>query len=356
MNAIVRPSGRNKFEEIVEHWRAKIIGGEVRPGDRMPSFEEMRNMHGLAQNTVNRVFRELEQEGLIDRRQGSGVFVARRELRPVQNVLGCVFPLGPLAGLPYFTQLLEGIQQVAGRERQRLMILPDAEPAGCEPVDGILFFAQKGRKWAPSLPAALPNVTLIAVNDPHPSVVADDYSGARQATEHLIALGHRRIAYLTDFSEGLPWTPQRLAGYRAALHDAGIVPEERWVRDLVNCGSWLRRGGLNMAHWLLADWRQLGCTALLVQNDLAAIGAIGSLQDAGILVPEEVSVIGFDGTPECEIARPNLTSVHVPLREIGAAGAELLLKMVRGAPAPVAPIVLPTRLDVRDSTAEADCR
>ena len=347
MNTLRHQSKLSRYVRIAEELREQIESTALKPGDKLASFTEMRTKFGVSQGVLERAYSLLEQDGLIVRRSGNGTFVARREPQALHNALGC---LVPAVSLPYFSHLLEGIREVAHREGQHVTLMRDALPASCQRLDGILLYGAVGQ-WMPALPGGLPHVTLMTGNDEYPSVEADDFGGARQAVEHLISLGHRRIAYLLDLSGGEPILLNRLAGYRAALHDAGIAAEKRWVRNLADYGPFLRRGGFNMYDWLRADWRELGCTALLVQNDLAAIGAIGQLQQADIRVPEDVSVVGFDSTDECEIVRPNLSSVHVPLREIGAASAELLLKMVRGEAAPAGPVLLPTRMDVRDSTA-----
>jgi DNA-binding LacI/PurR family transcriptional regulator len=189
-----------------------------------------------------------------------------------------------------------------------------------------------------------------------PSVVADDHSGARQAVEYLISLGHKSIAYLTDTSAGNPLSRQRLAGYHEALRAAGIHPSRAWIAQLKNYGPMHKRGLLSMRQWLRRGFQELGCTALLVQNDLAAIGAMEALREAGIRVPEQLSVIGFDSTDECELVTPQLTSVRVPLEEIGARATELLLsqisqRQIQEKEVRLSPVIFPTRLEVRQSTA-----
>ena len=339
-----------KYIKIAEEFREQIESGALRPGHRMASFVEMRLRFGVSQAVLERAYALLEQDQLIVRQSGSGTFVAERNPKKLHNVLGCVFPATFHTRLPYYTHLLEGIRDVARRERQELMIMHEVTTINYDHVDGILFYGEWVEALRDQLPAAMVKVVLMLPCEDSPNVLADDFEGGKQATEFLLALGHRRIAYLIDVTPGLFLTPRRLAGYQAALRGAGIEPDPRWVGHLHNYGPMLNRGRLSMRGWLRDGWSELGCTGLLAQNDLAAIGAISAFKEAGIGVPHEVSVIGFDGTEECEIATPSLTSVRVPLHEIGATGAELLLKMVRGGSAPERPIVLATRVDARDST------
>ena len=129
-------------------------------------------------------------------------------------------------------------------------------------------------------------------------VSADDGNGARLATQHLLDLGHQRIAYLHGY-EDHPLMHSRLAGYREALLAEGITPQRSWARRLrgrYDTGArFSSEGRKNMKLWLRDGWREAGFTALLCHNDEVALGAIAALSEAGIRVPQDVSVVGFDG-------------------------------------------------------------
>ena len=106
-----------------------------------------------------------------------------------------------------------------------------------------------------------------------------------------------------------------------------------------------------MNSWLQDGWEQTGCTALLVQNDEAAIGAMKAMQASGIDVPGDVSIVGFDGSEICAFVTPRLTTVDVPLREIGTQGLKLLIRQIEVGQAEIEKHVLPVELRVRESTA-----
>jgi LacI family transcriptional regulator len=204
------------------------------------------------------------------------------------------------------------------------------------------------------MPEIMPAVSLMTPSPKVPSIVADDAGGTRQAVEHLLSLRHKRIACLMMTYTPLP--QRRLQGYHAAMMEAGIKPARSWVRSLAMDPNQDSPRGLarwNMEQWLADGWKKLGCTALLVQNDRMALGVLDALRAAGIDVPGEVSVVGFDGTEDCESATPCLTSVGVPLRRIGAAGIQNLLRQVGGERSEPDTLVLPTHLQVRDSTGPA---
>jgi LacI family transcriptional regulator len=170
-----------------------------------------------------------------------------------------------------------------------------------------------------------------------------------------VELGHQRIAYLIAPHE--PVHTRRLAAYQNALRENGVTPNPRWVRHLRDVAHYPTRfvGAANarMAQWLEEDWKALDCTAILCQNDQTALGTLEALSTHGMRVPQDVSVIGFDGTEAADYARPRLTTIRVPLYEIGARGVELLLQTGR-ADQDASTLVLPTTLQIGESTAPSE--
>jgi len=167
-------------------------------------------------------------------------------------------------------------------------------------------------------------------------------------------LGHKRIAFLQDSDLGSV-SRQRLAGYRDALAETGIVTNESWVRFLDEqdrLGSYRASAEVAMTQWLENDWRETGCTALVAHNDETAIGAIKALREHGLRVPRDVSVIGFDGTELSELSTPSLTTVKVPLKKIGAAAVQMLAEqMEAGKVGEPQNIILPVKLKMGESCA-----
>jgi DNA-binding LacI/PurR family transcriptional regulator len=186
--------------------------------------------------------------------------------------------------------------------------------------------------------------------------VADEYSGIQAAVQHLTSQGHRRIGYLL-MREYSPEAPLRLAGYEVALREAGIEPLPEWVwrlrgGNVAASVSFVEIGRLSMRAWLNDGFLQLGCTALLAQNDETALGAIDVLREAGLKTPDDISIIGFDGTEVAEYCSPPLTTVAMPLRDIGSKAVEIALTLMQGERMEHTPqvITLPTQLKVRETT------
>jgi LacI family repressor for deo operon, udp, cdd, tsx, nupC, and nupG len=230
-------------------------------------------------------------------------------------------------------------------------------------VDGALISVWNARSAARSLPPGLPHVSLLLAPEGVPSVVADDYGGARDGIERLIGLGHRRIACLLQHTvtanwanlpglvDGLAPGRLRLGGYFEALQKAGIEPVPELIRDPgpPRHEGYREWGRIQVERWLEEDWRELKPTALFVQNDLAAIGAVQAFREAGLRVPHDVSVLSFDGTEVCEIASPTIAAIHVPLAEIGARAVEVLLHQIKTGRIEPVTTVLETRFKPGES-------
>jgi LacI family transcriptional regulator len=190
---------------------------------------------------------------------------------------------------------------------------------------------------------------VVAV-DPHtgpsdlPTVDSDNLRGAQVATQHLLDLGHRRIAMLTGRPD-LQSAKLREQGHLEALKAAGVPPEPALLR----VGGYDPALSAEAAHELLTSRDRP--TAIFGANDVSAIAAVEVAAELGLRVPEDVSVIGFDNVPEAALASPQLTTVEQPIHEMGRRAINLLIKLIQDEPVETSHITLPTRLVVRQSTA-----
>jgi LacI family transcriptional regulator len=201
----------------------------------------------------------------------------------------------------------------------------------------------------PTIVEADADIPVVAI-DPHagptglPTVDSDNFSGAVLATEHLLALGHRRIGFLGGRAD-LESSRLRETGYRQAHADAGIAVDP----DLVRSGNYRRESTREPARELLTLPERP--TAIFAANDLSAIGTLEVARDLGLDVPGDLSVIGFDDIPESALTLPPLSTVHQPIQQMGSAAIALLIRLMDGAPIEQNHIRLPTALVRRGSTA-----
>lgn len=190
-------------------------------------------------------------------------------------------------------------------------------------------------------------VVLVDVSHPAFSqVVVDDLQGGRQATEHLLALGHRKIGFLSDYEDSSFYftaNRDRYTGYRRALEDAGLQVNPQYCAHGVHS----RSSAFAMAKRLLA--LPDPPTAIFATSDTLAIGVLEAAQERGLRVPDDLSVIGYDDIEIAEYLQ--LTTIRQSLFESGAEGVKLLLQEIDTVPAKPTHILLPTELAQRGTTA-----
>jgi LacI family transcriptional regulator, galactose operon repressor len=213
-----------------------------------------------------------------------------------------------------------------------------------------------------ALAIAVPDSVLLAAEDAELSVVAIDpidttdsrivsidstnWAGGRSATEHVVRHGHRRIAWIGGPLGSAP-SAERFHGYQAALHSAGVSPDPALIRhDAFSVEAGHRHG-----HGVLT--LDEPPTAIVAGNDEIAVGVLAAANELHITVPGDLSVTGFDDTPQAQWTTPRLTSVGQPLVGMGRMAVETLLGMADGAQPASQHLQLATTPNVRDSTGPA---
>ena len=176
-----------------------------------------------------------------------------------------------------------------------------------------------------------------------PSVDVDNVAAARAATEHLIELGHRVIGCITNAPFHYSAARERRDGYRNAIQGAGLAVDDGLIVEAnFDAASGRRAMSRLLGH--------RGLTAVFVASDVVAFGAMAAMREAGLRIPDDISVVGFDDIPLAAYFDPPLTTVHLPAHDLGRAAGVALLDRINGHP--IEPrTVLPTRLVVRASTA-----
>jgi len=193
----------------------------------------------------------------------------------------------------------------------------------------------------------IPVVVIDPLNPPRAGIVsvgATNFAGGKAAAEHLLGLGHSRIAFLGG-PDAAECSVARLHGYLAALMGHGIASRPEYVLT----GTFRQDFGVAGTRKLLALTERP--TAIFAGNDVIALGVLDEARRQGLSVPGDLSLVGFDGTPLCEQTLPRLTSVAQPLRDMGRAALRSVMKLSRGEALDSAHVELATELVVRDSSA-----
>ena len=287
--------------------------------------------------------------------------LARALLQQRTSVIGLVIPD---ISNPYYSGLVRGVDDIASTAGYR-MVLCNTDRATQKAnsyldtlvnsrVDGVIIAGGGTETGLDTrvLRQYQTKVVLVGRHElPHPSVQIDNVAAGRQVTEHLLELGHRRIAFITGPSSSHT-VQDRLAGFNAALSARGVQP----APELVVGGAFDEETGYQGAR-TIARLPQRP-TAIVAANDRVALGALSSLRDDGVDVPAEMSITGFDDVSYSSYLRPRLTTVSIPTYDMGASAAALLLDQLSGPRADDPEVdardevvLLPTELVVRDSTA-----
>ena len=253
-------------------------------------------------------------------------------------------------------EIIRGVERAAHKNRVGVMVsefgLHDTPAGAMDETVGrrphcVLSVAQLSQSERDQLKAkGIPFVVFDPMNelpDDVPFVGATNWRGGQAATRHLVELGHRRIAMISGPDH--TFCRARSAGYRSAMESAGLPLEP----GLLVSAALSREGGYDAARALLDGPDRP--TAIFASNDMQALGVYQAAREAGLRIPEDLSVVGFDDVPVVAWVDPPMTTVHQPLTEMAVAAAELALALGRGEQPPQIGIEIATTLTVRNSTA-----
>ena len=280
----------------------------------------------------------------------------RRPRRTAKRGTALELVFHELAGI-YPVEVMKGVERVAREHHLGVMVSEShGQTPGQRWLDGVLARSpvgvvavfselspeQRSQLSAGGIPLAVVDAAGM-LDDDIPSVGSTNWLGGLSATRHLLELGHRRIAAITGPQWALS-SRARFDGYRTALEMAGVPVDPALVRE----GAFAIPDGVTHADQLLrlAD----PPTAIFAFNDEIAIGVYHAAGQAGLRIPDDLSVVGFDDYLIDQWLAPSLTTVHQPLAEMGAAATRIMLHLAQGVIPEASRLELSTRLVVRAST------
>jgi len=282
---------------------------------------------------------------------------ARRMVTGRTNIIGFVLRQSPdqVFADQFLPQVLNGLSHAATGQGYHVLIEaipPEDKTDACirlvreRHADGIVLsgprfddkellrFQSEG--WPVVLMGQLPNTNLMSVD-------VDNVGGAATATQHLINLGHRRIAMITNAKRTYTAAADRLTGYQQALLANGIA----YIDTLVEYGDFtLQSGRVAMAKLLQ---RAPHPTAVFVASDTVALGALQAIRTCGLRVPEDIALVGFDDVPFAEMVDPPLTTIRLPAYGLGWGAADLLIRAINREDIKQPTVLLESELIVRQS-------
>ncbi len=322
-----------------------------------------RVLNGLPvrRETYDKVQRAMDRLGYHPNAQARGLTLKKT------NTVGV---LAPEFDSPFYGPILDGIHSVLAKCGYQMLVscvgqnitrkVTYVQLLRERKIDGALILTPREVDVEPIRALATDGFPVVLIDGtidaPVSSVVIDNFDGSVQATRHLISLGHSRIAMLSGPAD-LDESRERVRGYTHAMQEAGLEP------GVLHASGYSAECGAAVSSQLLAETFGSQAaqdpttatspdlpTALFCASDNMAIGVMQVLYDAGIRIPGDISLVGFDDVRDASLVRPGLTTVHQPVQDMGAAGAGKLLRLISGEETGVMKLVLRTDLIVRQSS------
>ena len=344
------------YAQLAQSIKEEIRSGSIPFGEKLPSENELSELCSLSRMTVRNALAELVNDHYVEKLHGKGTFVCYNastspNAGSIDVLLGVTYS--------YFSMLyIKSISEVLTLNRYQCVIhdTRDDQENICSTLERILANGSAGiiiqphhtiepltpelreqfsRLWNRGIPYVMLDRGLDGI--PGAKMVFDDRMGARLAAEYLCSLGHQRFAMVcsSDFCENAP----RLEGFNSVLEENGLAP------------AFAVEDGPEADQQLLPLIREKQVTAVFNYSDKVAVRTMRLLQSAGIRIPEDVSVVGFDDTFITMATSPQLTSVIHPKETLGRLAAEKLISIIENKEHPVQDKLLRPRLHIQASCA-----
>lgn len=327
-----------------------------------PKIKDVAQKAGVSVTTVSRVLNgeryvkddlKARVKKAIDELGYTPSHIARSLVRKKTNLIGVIVPDVTSS---FYATILSNIEKTASLNDYNLIVCNIIEDIDKEykylqvfkemRVEGVIVMHEKLndeiREFIDKMDIPLIFSSVKPNDQKFGSVIIDDRAAAYEATGYLIGLGHRRIAFIGGDMRDVTSGQGRYVGYTQAMHDNSLAIDDAHVRF----GDYKTQSGYELMEEMCGGGDLP--TAVFAASDDMAVGAMNCLHDKGLKVPEDVSVIGFDGSQLTELVRPRLTSMEQPIREMGQVTIEKLLDLIAGQTSRE-DAVLRHRLVVRDS-------
>lgn len=341
-----------------------IASATTTTGARRPTLHDVAETAGVAVSTVSRYLNgqlslmpdtETRILAAMEKLNFSRTTKSSRGKSTRPGVIGLIVPQ---IGSTYFARLTQSIVRAADGHGLAVIVASTLSQArkqveyvemlAARDVVGIIYAGNTTSNSALSnlVQSGLPVVVIdeaLVGGVPIDTVVVDDYAGAYQATAHLTSLGHERIALVTGPSDLLS-VGERARGYRDAMLRAGLDPTEQVQLS----GAFSEEFGVGVLSHLLAAPQPP--TAVFAASDTIALGIVVGARNLGVRIPEDLSIVGFDDTPEAALISPRLTTVRTPLDRMAASALTLLAARIEDPSGPAQTIVTAVALVMGDSS------
>ena len=349
------------YIQILNQLKTQINNHQIKVGDKLPTEQELSKEYNVSRITAKRVLTELENEGFIIRKRGLGSFLiqtsddienTKNNSAKQKNLLFLVpffdedgfgdyasgiAQVAESAGFIFLVQQIESIREVSANELQKK-------------YEGIIFCPPNHTNlielfyelYLDNFPVVFLEKILDGI--PYSTVTANNFKGSYEATRHLIQQKHQNILFISnEFYSST--SRDRHLGYIKAMHDHSLERQQlfQWQEPLSDSSDSPLLDEL--VHYIFTH----DITAIIAENDWLAILLMQQLRSFELHIPDDLSIIGFDNIPAAHLLSPALTTVALPLIDMGTTAAHLLLEKIENPKSPSQHRTLPTNLIVRES-------
>lgn len=338
-----------RYLTIYNHLKAQITAGTLTANEQLPTELQLAKTFNVSRITSKRALTELESQGLIYRKQGSGSFVQPTVQTAASKQILLVLPFPTDAGLGDYAS---GVSAAASKHHYQAVTIDPSSFFQLSTLEiqqnyaGVIYLPQDLYQEAEQLfKLKLAQVPIVILDKTLPElalpvVSADNFSGGQIATNHLIELGHQQILFYAQRNQTvLPSSVyERYFGYLQALHQHQLNPVAA-LADLPKLNQY------SASDWL-TFLKDQNITAIVVENDLIAIKLMNELRQVDNQIWQQLSIVGFDNIQAASLTYPTLTTIAQDFKGMGKKAVDLLLD----APMTTETIRLPVQLITRDST------
>jgi DNA-binding LacI/PurR family transcriptional regulator len=342
-----------------------LVSGTVKPDDHLPSIRDLARHLDINLHTVRSAYALLESDGLVETRQGLGTIVLEFDPIRIGESVGqtsshTVGVILPSLSNPVYHDMLRGIQEIADLDQTMIFVCNTLDQHALtwrylnqlvsKQVDGIIVSSMDIESFNPELSERtlsesliIPYVSIDTPKSAGYSVNIDLEEVGYQATRHLIEHGHQRIGLITYGYDPFD-TRCEDRGYQRAIQEAGLEIDPNLIAA---ARGFMIADGEEGAEKLLSQDQPP--SAIFAISDTLAMGAIQAINTAGLNIPDDIAVIGFNDIPAASLINPGLTTLSMPGYEMGKKAMEMLRIQIDGGAISRRQITLPTPLVTRDS-------
>lgn len=334
---------KRKYDELMEDLRAQILGGTIKPGEKLLSENRLAADYQVSRQTVRKALAILEEEGFVYAEHGRGTFCSKllRSAKPSRNIAVVMTYLSDYI----FPRVIQGIDQVLTDEGYSILLKNTKNSRSVEArcleellqkdIDGLIIEPSKSHIFCKHMnlyelldQKGIPYVFIqgcYAQMEDKPHILLDDCMGGYLVTKYLISLGHRRIigVFKSDDIQG----QERHKGYVRALQEAGLGYDPD--RVIWYYTEDRRQHPYQKMRQLARAHGRQPFDAVVAYNDQVAIDVIRALEEEHLFCPQDVSVTGYDDSCLAVTGKVPLTTIAHPQEELGRMAAELLLRILR---------------------------